>query len=426
MKMARILFILSMTVLLGGCGKAAEIGVGAGGSTEISTEAMESMSVEFSEESTESETAQENETPDLRGLTADELLDLFIEGEISATYPDGERDSFYITDLPIDVQDDWYSYSIGERVDLDNDGEVELILEGPYGGMYLDTGEGEVRVLAFGDGTAATLGYTVFDNQTWIVHSDVTHGGREIYDFTLYEGAGNVVDEFRLSREYWEHPQEPDGLGTVYTYRDKEITKAEYEKLLEKMLGVPAKENAADNASSGNQGAFFPEGTHTVAYKGSLWPVWDFDEEETKVELLVSKIQSFAEGDLYHMEIQCEEELKDVWGVDRADLGVFLVMEDQIYRVGEAQDVNYTVENIVSAGTLVCSGEDKADVLGEQEKGWHEYIVTKNGRSEYHAYNNLVETGYYECFIWETGKGLVHYRSGYGAAEDAIELNLAE
>lgn len=363
------------------------------------------------------------EVVDVADKTAEELLDLFIEGELVATYPDDMREPFYITDLPIDVADDWYSYSIGDRVDLDNDGEKELILSGPYGGIYLDARDGQVWVLAYGDGTADMLDYTTFDGQTWIVHSDVTHAGRENYAFTLYDGEGRVVDRFRLSKEYWEYPNEPDGPNTVYTYWDEEISREEYEKLLAKVFGTSESEEGTDGKDSEGQDFFFTKGTETATYTGKLW---DMSESDTELELNITKLQSFAEGDMYRLEILYDSKLQDVWGVDRLNLGLFLVMGDQIYRAEETEGANYTVENILSTGTLVCSNESKADVLGESEQGWHEYIVTENGRSEYHAYNNLVETGYYECFIWEKGKGLVHYRSGYGAGADAIELNLVE
>lgn len=35
-------------------------------------------------------------------------------------------------------------------------------------------------------------------------------------------------------KEYWETPQEPDGPKTVYTYRGEEITRDEYDELMEK------------------------------------------------------------------------------------------------------------------------------------------------------------------------------------------------
>ena len=58
-----------------------------------------------------------------------------------------------------------------------------------------------------------------------------------MYDFKLYDGTGNVVDSFELNKEYWETPEEPDGPGTVYTYRGEEITREKYEELRLKMLG---------------------------------------------------------------------------------------------------------------------------------------------------------------------------------------------
>ena len=39
-----------------------------------------------------------------------------------------------------------------------------------------------------------------------------------------------------MTQEFWETPEVPDGPGTVYTYRNEQITKEEYEELKEKML----------------------------------------------------------------------------------------------------------------------------------------------------------------------------------------------
>lgn len=62
--------------------------------------------------------------------------------------------------------------------------------------------------------------------------------------------------------------------------------------------------------------------------------------------------------------------------------------------------------------------------LGEDESGFHSYLEVKGDKREYHSYNNQVSTGYYESFIWEKGKGLINYRSGYGAESNSIELQL--
>ena len=238
MKKKSIILILFATLLLSGCGnqttgefKPSETEYLA----EITTLQTESLSTQSTEGSIE--TMQETMSVDLLQLTTEELLDLFVNGEIMAYYDEEagqDREPFYISDLPMNVTDDWFSYSVGGRVDLDNDGEDELILEGPYGGKYFDARDGQIFVLAEGDGTAATMSYTTFDGQTWIVHSDVTHGGRDTYDFSLYDGEGQIADYFRLMKEYWETPETPDGPGTVYTYRGEQISKDEYDELMEK------------------------------------------------------------------------------------------------------------------------------------------------------------------------------------------------
>lgn len=51
-----------------------------------------------------------------------------------------------MTDLPNDPNDFTYC-SVGERVDLDNDGEEELIINGAYGGIYLDVRDNKIYVL---------------------------------------------------------------------------------------------------------------------------------------------------------------------------------------------------------------------------------------------------------------------------------------
>lgn len=167
---------------------------------------------------------------------ADVLLDSFLAGEIPANYISGEGDAFYITDLSMD-EEDALSYSVGDRVDLDNDGEKELIINGAYGGIYLDARENTVYVLTQGEGTSSTLRYIWYEGKNWIIHSDTMHSGRIMYDFTLYDGNGQIVDSFTLNKEFWNHPDEPDDPETVYSYRGEQISKAEYEELMKKIFG---------------------------------------------------------------------------------------------------------------------------------------------------------------------------------------------
>lgn len=191
---------------------------------------------EASEAETETEEIREMQTEadaDEATDSAEELLDAFLAGEIPAFYMDS-GDTLLMSDLPFDAED-WYSYTVGERIDLDNDGEPEQIVDGPYGGIYLDARDTGVYVLAAGDGTAVSLSYTNFDGAFWIVYSDTMHGGRQVYRFIRYDGGGSIADEFELNVEYGESAGYDE--NSVFTYRGEEISMTEYEALKEQLLG---------------------------------------------------------------------------------------------------------------------------------------------------------------------------------------------
>lgn len=161
------------------------------------------------------------------------LLDAFLTDEIPAFYDDG-TESVMRSDLEYE---DYETYSVGERTDLDNDGENELILNGPYGGIYFDVRDGKVYILAQGEGTADWLSYTYYDHAVWIVHSDTTHVGRQMYWLTKYDGDGNVTDEFQFGAEYWDAPDDRYDESSVFTYRDEKISMTEYEALRKEIIG---------------------------------------------------------------------------------------------------------------------------------------------------------------------------------------------
>ncbi len=161
---------------------------------------------------------------------SEELLDAFLAGDIPAFY-DNEEESVIMFEWLMVDEEDYFSYSVGERIDLDNDGENEQIVNGPYGGIYFDARNGKVYVLSEGEGTAGVLFYTDYDSATWIVHSDTTHAGRQTYWLTRYDGEGNIADEFKLGAEYWDSPHDKYDENSDFTYRDEKISMAEYEAL---------------------------------------------------------------------------------------------------------------------------------------------------------------------------------------------------
>lgn len=170
---------------------------------------------------------------------------------------------------------------------------------------------------------------------------------------------------------------------------------------------------------------FFEMGISSWTYQGRFLQL---SMQEEQIELSVTEVKHFAEGNLYELIWNCNKDAKDRYGADRQYLGLFLVLDDCIYliRDRDTKEEFTTADEFKHIGTLVCSKYGKEDILEENERGWHEYILVEDNRSEYHGYNNLVETGYYECFVWEMEKGLIEYRSGYGAEADAIKVHLLE
>ena len=166
-------------------------------------------------------------------MTTEELLDSFVNGSISAI--SSADSAFYITDLDMD-SGEWDSYSIGERVDLDNDGENELIICGPYGGIYLDARDNKVYEFAVGEGDALVLSYVVYNGSTWIMHSNRMNTGYEAYHMEKFEGADNLVAEMSF---YEELVDEDNVEGEEkYTLNGTEISYDEYFELCSKIFAT--------------------------------------------------------------------------------------------------------------------------------------------------------------------------------------------
>lgn len=164
------------------------------------------------------------------GLSSDEILDAFVRGDIDAEGMYEGQDKFNISDL-LNNDEEWLKYTVGERLDLDNDGENELIMDGPYGGMFLDARDGKVVILAQGEGTAGVLNYAQFDNAFWVAHCDTSHGGRECYFFDKYNGKGEITDSTKLSAEYWDSPDDKYDENSDFEFQGKKITMEEFEGL---------------------------------------------------------------------------------------------------------------------------------------------------------------------------------------------------
>lgn len=170
---------------------------------------------------------------------ADKLLDSFINGEINAVDPADLTSAFSIADLNTDAEE-WNTYSVGEKADLDNDGENELILNGPYGGIYLDAREGRVYQFAAAEGTALNLSYTYYNGAVWIMYSSRSSAGFECYHMEKYEGADHLAAEMNFGEEFDLNNAE---AGIKYTWNGNEISYDEYTALCSRILAAEVSTN---------------------------------------------------------------------------------------------------------------------------------------------------------------------------------------
>ena len=202
--------------------------------TDTETKEDETVKSEEPSVNQEEDNVQTVENTDSE-ITTEELLDSFINGSISAIYSTNFSSTFYITDLNMDSEE-WDSYSIGEKVDLDNDGEDELIINGPYGGIYLDARDNKVYEFAAGEGTALTLSYVVYNGAIWIMYSNNMNSGYEAYHMERFEGADNLVGEINFSEELVDKNNSES--GTKYTLNGTEISYDEYTEFCSKIFAT--------------------------------------------------------------------------------------------------------------------------------------------------------------------------------------------
>ena len=172
---------------------------------------------------------------------------------------------------------------------------------------------------------------------------------------------------------------------------------------------------------------FFPTGKNSEQYRFTTSFYWNHGNMPEVAEVVINEIGRGENGVLYSAKINIDADFEERYslGFDRFQLGYFYVMRDKIYLIKnqEVVDTFQKEEELIKAGTVVCQEIEKKDSI-EGEKGWHEYITVSGDICEFHSYNDLVETGYYEGFAWERGKGLISYWSGFGAGRDSIDLEL--
>lgn len=101
----------------------------------------------------------------------------------------------------------------------------------------MDARDQKVYVFARGEGTSGMLSYTNYDNAVWVVHSDTSHMGRQMFWMTRYDGGEKIVEELLLAAEYWDSPDGVYDKNSDFTFGEEKISMETYEALRKELLG---------------------------------------------------------------------------------------------------------------------------------------------------------------------------------------------
>ena len=181
--------------------------------------------------------------------------------------------------------------------------------------------------------------------------------------------------------------------------------------------------NYSDNTYNQNQSFFFPDTKEGISYNATFSIGEGFIDEIIQCQVI--SIGNYVKGELFEIKFDNINDDLD----SRLNLGYFYVEDDAIYKIEKTEEnikILKEENKLPTDNILVCKNDSVKDVLSENEKGQHHYITANGNTIEFHSYNNQTETGYYENMSWEKNKGMIFYKSGYGAGRDSIELNIAK
>lgn len=152
-------------------------------------------------------------------------------------------------------------------------------------------------------------------------------------------------------------------------------------------------------------------------------------------------LKEYDNGNLYKLIVEPDGRITDYLSEDRLII-YFYVTSDKIYRlwsytVRDGKLIEFynndallmetlnTDEKLVINGEVVCCMEDITDELEVSEAGKHITIIQRGEQIIYDRVdiNENGSRGFYERFVWEKGKGLVEYKSGYRMESEILYID---
>lgn len=147
-------------------------------------------------------------------------------------------------------------------------------------------------------------------------------------------------------------------------------------------------------------------------------------------------VKNYEYGSVYRLKVEPVGNLT----LDRLNI-YFYITNGKIYRLwsyvyGENEvidfydndelltEILYTDEKLKNNGVVVCQDEEIEDELEEYEEGQHTSLHKWRKQIIYNSYYQKAngDLNYYETFVWEEGKGLVEFTSGFRVERDILYL----
>lgn len=236
------------------------------------------------------------------------------------------------------------------------------------------------------------------------------------YAFLVEEGADTTIQNNEGKTAY--------DIAVELGYEDRLENKSETDEVLEKIKVNNPYFYTNDDVNL----------TATFTYR-------DLEEQIVRDGTLNMKlVKNYENGDLFKLSVDDKEKIQECLSEDRLNV-YFYVTEDEIYRLWSYiyQDeevirfyndddmiVKYldTDDKLIANGELVCCKESIPDKLDWPESGSHVDIIQQNDQVEYDRVdlNANGDRQFYERFIWEKGKGLVEFRSGFRVEADILYI----
>ena len=161
-------------------------------------------------------------------------------------------------------------------------------------------------------------------------------------------------------------------------------------------------------------------------------------------KLKIQWLKNYENGSLFKLSVEPMENMEFTLGEERLNI-YFYVTADKIYRLWsyvdkDGESIEFynddallmetldTDEKLIENGELVCCKENIEDETDSAEPGKHVTIHQNENRITYNRVD-IMSNGsryFYETFVWEEGKGLVEYKSGYKLEADILYIENIE